>query len=494
MPNSAHQDSFSRGRRWVILLHVLVSCAAMLAVAAMINYLASRHFKRFQWTADTRYLLSPITHSMLESLTNDVNVIVFFDPDPHDSHYLSVKGLINEYQLACPKLNVEYVDSVRSPARAALIKDQYKLASDGANDLIIFDCNGRSVIVYEKELSEYGDMSQGPDGFELKRTAFKGEQFFTSAIVRVTDPKPFKAYFLQGHDEHSPASEDNATGYLNFARLLEERNISVEGLSLQTNEVPADCQLLIVAGVRDPLVPDELEKVEVYLGRGGRAFFLFMNSLARARKSGLEKVLAKWGVEVGDNLVIDKSQTKGQPSQYVLVNHYGQHPIVKPLANSQLAMGMPRSIRSLPDSSRPADTTKVVELAFTSNGGQVLKSGRGPQTVETNGIIPLMVAVEKGAIPGVNPDRGSTRMVVAGDSFFLSNANIEILGNRDFANLAVNWLLDRAQLQAIGPRPVREYRILLTPSQMRAARWVLLAGLPGSVLLLGLLVWARRRK
>jgi ABC-type uncharacterized transport system involved in gliding motility auxiliary subunit len=494
MSQSAHQDSFSRGRRWVILLHVLVSCAAMLAVAAMINYLASRHFKRFQWTADTRYRLSPITHSMLDALTNDVKVIVFFDADPHDSLYLSVKGLINEYQLACPKLDVEYVDSVRSPSRAALIKAQYKLPSDGDNDLIIFDSNGKFMIVYDKVLSEYGDMSQGPGGFELKRTAFKGEQLFTSAIVGITDPKPFKAYFLQGHGEHSPASEDDLGGYLNFARLLEERNITVGNLPLQTNDVPADCELLIVAGVRTPLTTDELEKVESYLGRGGRALFLFMNSLADARKSGLEQVLAKWGVDVGDNLVIDKSQAKSQSSQLVLVNHYGQHPIVNPLANSQLALVMPRSVRPLPNSSRPADTAKVVPLVFTSEAGEVLKRGRNAPTVETNGVIPLMVAVEKGAIPGVNPDRGSTRIVVAGDSFFLGNNNIEHVGNRDFANLAVNWLLDRSQLQAIGPRPVREYRILLTQSQLKAARWVLLAGLPGSVLLLGLLVWARRRK
>ncbi|HKS38551.1 MAG TPA: GldG family protein [Verrucomicrobiae bacterium] len=490
MPQAVHHASFSRGRRWGILLNVLMSCAMVLAVAAMINYLASRHYKRFQWNADTRYQLSPITLKMLAALTNDVKVIVFFDPDPHDSVYLSVKGLINEYQLACSKLEVEHVDYVRSPQRAELIKAQYKLAAEGDNDLIIFDSNGKFMIVYDKVLSEYGDVSQGPGGLELKRTAFKGEQFFTSAIVGITDPKPFKAYFLQGHGEHSPVSEDNA-GYFNFARLLEERNISVEGLSLQTNDVPADCQLLIVAGVRHPLTPDELEKVESYLVRGGRAFFLFVSSLADARKSGLEQALVKWGVEVGDNLVIDRSQAKGQ-AQLVLVNHYGQHPIVKPLMNSQLAVVMPRSVRPLPSSSRPADTAKVVELAFTSEAGQVLK--RGGQTVETNGIIPLMVAVEKGAIPGVNPDRGSTRIVVAGDSFFLGNLNIEHGANRDFANLAVNWLLDRSQLQAIGPRPVREYRILLTQSQLMAARWVLLGGLPGSVLLLGLLVWARRRK
>jgi len=488
MPTAAHHASFSRGRRWGILLNVLVSCAIMLAVAAMINYLASRHFKRFQWTSDTRYQLSPITLKMLEALTNNVKVIVFFDPDPHDSLYLSVRGLIHEYQLACPKLDVEYVDSVRSAHRARLIKEQYKLAD---NDLIIFDSNGKFMIVYDKMLSEYGDVSQGPMGLELKRTAFKGEQLFTSAIVGITDPKPFKAYFLQGHGEHNPAGEDDLTGYLNFARLLEERNILVEQLSLQTNDVPADCQLLIVAGVRHPLTPDELEQVESYLGRGGRAFFLFTSSLADARKSGLEQVLAKWGVEVGDNLVIDRSQAKGQPTQLVLINHYGQHPIVRPLMNSQLAVVVPRSIRPLPSSARPTDTAKVVELAFTSEAGQVLK--RGGQT-ETNGTIPLMVAVEKGAIPGVNPDRGSTRIVVTGDSFFLGNANIEHGANRDFASLAVNWLLDRSQLLAIGPRPVREYRILLTQSQLMAARWVLLGGLPGSVLLLGLLVWARRRK
>jgi len=45
-----------------------------------------------------------------------------------------------------------------------------------------------------------------------------------------------------------------------------------------------------------------------------------------------------------------------------------------------------------------------------------------------------------------------------------------------------------------GPRPIREYKISMTQTQMTAARWVLLGGLPGSVLLLGSLVWVRRRR
>ena len=58
----------------------------------------------------------------------------------------------------------------------------------------------------------------------------------------------------------------------------------------------------------------------------------------------------------------------------------------------------------------------------------------------------------------------------------------------------MSWLLDRSQLLGgIGPQPVREYRIMMTNSQALAARWILIAGLPGSVLLLGGLVWLRRR-
>ena len=53
-------------------------------------------------------------------------------------------------------------------------------------------------------------------------------------------------------------------------------------------------------------------------------------------------------------------------------------------------------------------------------------------------------------------------------------------GNREFAGYAINWLLNRAELlEGIGRRPVKEYRIIMTNSQLQSAEWILLAGLPG---------------
>jgi hypothetical protein len=54
-------------------------------------------------------------------------------------------------------------------------------------------------------------------------------------------------------------------------------------------------------------------------------------------------------------------------------------------------------------------------------------------------------------------------------------------------------LLDRQQSMAIGPRAISEYRLNLTAPQLRLLNGVLLGALPGGVLILGFMVWARRR-
>src|SRR3989441_1705287 len=412
--SSSKSPSFSAVKKWATALNVLASCLALLALVAMVNYLASRHFLRFQWMADERYRLSPMTLKLLETRTNQVKVIVFFDPD--EPLYASVKGLINEYQLACPKLDVEYVNYLLLTGRANWIKTQYQL-SDADKDLVIFDCNGKKRIVRTRELSDY-DLQGIFAGKEARRTSFKGEQYFTSAILRVTDPKPFKAYSLQCHGEHDPASEDEQSGYLKFARVLEDNCIVIEPLSLLTNNVPADCQLLIIAGPRHTLAPDELERIESYLNHGGgRAFILLLNpGIERVKRSGLEKVLANWGVAVGDGLVTDGAQAKAGQDNVLYVGNFGQHDIVRPLAGSRLGLVVPHAVRRQPGASRAADTAKVVELAFTTE--------RGREAGRASGAVPLMVAVEKGSIPGVAADTGSTRLVGVGDSLFLVNALI----------------------------------------------------------------------
>jgi hypothetical protein len=152
-------------------------------------------------------------------------------------------------------------------------------------------------------------------------------------------------------------------------------------------------------------------------------------------------------------------------------------------------MILPREIAKSGAHSPAAGAPTVEEIAFS--GPKSFINGAANRSRRA---FPLMVTVEKGSVKGVINEHGTTRILVIGDSIFFANHQIESASNRDFATLAVNWLLDRPQLvEGIGPRPIAEYRLVMTRSQLQGAEWILLAGMPGSVLLLGGIVWLRRR-
>jgi hypothetical protein len=455
----------------------------------MVNYLAARHFERLPLSRLAQTELSPQTRRILESVTNNVRVTIYYDRE--EPLYNLVNGLLKEYKFANARIAVETIDYNRDAAAAQLIKDKFKLAAD--KNLVIFTCNNNKKIVYEKELSDLDlePMISGKSK-EVRRSTFKGELLFTSAIYSVTTPRALKACFLTGHGEHLANDTDRDQGFSKFAGMLKDLNID---WGFATNDIPADCSLLIIAGPKYALNPEELAKIETYLNNGGRALVLF-NLFSAERSTGLEKVLADWGVEVGPRVVMDPlSSTAGHD---LVASYFGRHAISAPLINSGLHMVYPRPIRKAGRGTHKTDAPNVAELVFTSPGGTIVGEIRdrvpypSPTDVRTN--VPLAVAVEKGKLQGLTAERGTTRLVVVGDSVFWANNMLDNLANHDFAALTVNWLLDRSQLLgSLAPRPIREYRLVMTKSEVTAVQWILLLGMPGTVLLLGAAVWVQRR-
>ena len=483
--------SFSPGRRWKIGFDVVVRTALVLAVVVMVNYLSNAFNKRFYLSSQTRIEISPRTVDVLHSLTNQVTVTLYYDTQ--DDLYPTILSLLNAYQKTSPNhISIRTVDYVRNPGEAEKIKTQYKLNSPNDKNLIIFDAGGGRLpkVVPGDALAKY-TLEQVPNEkereFRKKPVAFLGEMMFTSSLLALESSKPFKAYFLQGHGE--PALADSGdTGYLKFAAVLAQNYVEVEPLTLLgDSSIPDDCNLLIIAGPRTMLLNPELQKIEQYLAQGGR-LFLLLDFASLKHPTGLDDILRHWGVNVGNDTVQDPQQTLSGSD--VEVYNFSEHPVVNPLTGTGLEMVLPRPVNRITWQNPPADAPKVEELAF-SGPASVLMNQHGvpPHSY------PLMAAVEQNEVKGLAATHGGCRMVVVGDSFFLSNRVIDALANRDFAGYAVNWLLDRPTLlQGIGPRPVAEFRLVMTRQQQHQVRWLLLGVLPGGVLMLGGLVWLRRRK
>lgn len=486
-------ESFTPGRRFRVGLQVLVSSLALLSIVVMVNYLALRHYWRWDLARENQFRLTPLSIKVLKSLTNNIQVVVFFDKDK--TVFGSVRNLLQEYQYHYPRMTVEVVDYYRDAAGAQRVRTQFKLNSDKDQDMVIFESGGSVKKVYQRELADYdySGIFQGRTNVARPQN-FKGEQAFTSAVISVTEKQQSTAYFLQGHGEHDPSAEDEL-GYARFAQMLEEKNIRARPFRFGgTNSLPTD-GLLVLGGPYFPMVSEELEQIDEFLNNGGR-MLAFMNYQSAGRRTGLERIFAKWGVEVGNDRVSDPEHFYKQND--VFITQFTAHPTVRSLGKAGVYMILPRSVRRLALGGSSTDGLKVEEIAFTSSSGQVTEFRRpgepaGPP--EKKGQTPVIVAVEKGGVTGVKADRGSTRIVVAGDSVFATNQTLESLANREFVSDAVNWLLDRSLLVGeIGPRALHEYRLTLTGAQMNSLRWILLAGMPGAVMLIGLMVWARRSR
>lgn len=478
--------SFTTARRWRIGFDLTLRTVLAVAVMVMINYLGAKYFVRLYLSSQTQVRLASRTTAVLDALTNQVTVTLYYDKT--DQIYTTILALLNEYQHQNAKLTVRTVDYVRDAGEAEKVQEHYHLGS--AKDLVIFDLGGRTQIVPGDVLAQKS-IEQVPDGkpldFERKIVAFGGELWFTTALLALENPQPLKAYFLQGHGEPDLADTADQRGYLKFGRALEQNYLTVENLDIQGGQpVPDDCNLLIIAAPTEALKLVELQRIQEYLTQGGRLFALLdWNSIEHP--TGLEMVLHQWGIDVGPDYVQDLKNSMSA-HQDVIVRRFSDHPIAAPLRQVSLHLILPRPVFKASLANPPANAPDVEEIAFSGPESTLVPdSSRPPQSY------PLVAVAEQKSAPGVANPRGNTRIVVVGDSYFLGNYYIE--DNRDFVNLSVNWLLDRTALvSGVAPKKMTEFRLLMTRAQQQEIRWILLAGLPGAILLFGGCVWLVRRK
>ncbi|HKI68219.1 MAG TPA: GldG family protein, partial [Verrucomicrobiae bacterium] len=357
------KPSFSRWRKWRTGFQVILVSLIVLAVVVMVNYLSGHYFGRFYLSSHTRIELSPQTVNLLKSLTNQVQVTLYYNKE--DPLYSDIADLLRAYSAETPKITVSTVDYYDDPGTAAAISAKYHLGSTTNKNVVIFDCGGKTKVVPGNMLAEYTlePVTNSTDReFRRKPVAFNGEMMFTSTLLAVTNPKPLKAYFLQGHGE--PALDNSSDlGYSTFASILRENYVDVQPLTLLgTNSVPEDCNLLIVAGPDVAIPQSELKKIREYLDQSGRLFALF-NAQSANQETGLEGILTNWGVKVWPTVVVDPDHMAN--GRDVVVSAFAEHPVVSPIIGSGLYMTVPRPVTDISNPDQGADAPKVSPIAFT---------------------------------------------------------------------------------------------------------------------------------
>ena len=463
----------------------------VIGILAFANMIGSRYTQRYDATANKRFSLADLSVSVLSELEQEVHIVGFFrssGPDATNRHLLD--DMLNQFQYHSDHITYEFIDPDLEPS----IARQYNISSYGT---VVFESEGKT-----EHINRYL------------------EENVTNALVKVTREGQKTVYFLEGHGEHNVNLTDQA-GYNRIMQLLENQSYSVRSFSLLSEvEVPADCNVLVVAGPRTNLVGNEQEAIRNYLDRGGRALFL-INPDYPEESADLSALLAHWKVRIGDNVVIDESAVGRLPgmNEYMpAVMQYPAHPITRPLGNTVSFFPLVRSIET---ASASDDTVEIQTIAMTGarSWAETTLPGSPDEAMEYVPVLdpetdepgPVSIAVAITAVPRALPRRDmatltpqemamrpeehelKTRIVVVGNSSFASNAYIMLPGNGDLALNILNWLAQEEDLLAIRPKSSDTRLVQISLSQMRDI--FIFTGIlsPIGILIAGIVVWWRRK-
>ena len=475
-------------RRLAFGVNTALSLLLATVVFGMVNYLSYRHYKRTDWSKSGYYTLSDKTTSLLASLSNEIDVVVFFQPD-HEV-FEDVDNLLKEYEAATPMLRVERIDPNRDPGRAEQLAARFDVKD---MNVVVFDYRGRSKFINASEILEM-DYSEMLQGGEPKRKGFKGEQAFSSAILNVTQERKPVVYFLRGHGERDLENRDPYAGFSTLKQYIVRENVDVRTVAIgEVSAIPADADAVVIAGPSRRYAQVELDILLDYLDAEGRLLVM----LDASTDTGIEIVLKDWGISVGSDVIIDPTRTISGIDLFV--NEYGGHPVTRGLGGITCLFYLPRSVAPLAGGTGAdrADKPQVTPLCWSSEGSWAesdieQKPMRFDADRDEKGPMPIAVASERGPVAELDVDIRPTRLVVFGDSDFVSNSPMTG-GNFDLFLGALNWLLERESLLAISPKPPDEARLLMDATQLNMLFWVVVLGLPGIVGSLGILMWLKRR-
>ncbi len=354
--------------------------AIVLALLVLVNLAGQGRFFRIDLTDNNQYTLSRSTKEILRGLDDLVSIKVYFSRDLPT--YLvtlnqQVKDLLDEYQAYGDKnLQVQWIDPTGDPET----EQRCRVLGIPQVQLQIFEKDRAQVtnawlgiaILYE-DRSEAIPVVQGVENLEYGLTA---------AILKVFRKEEKSVGFLASRDGKGPSLE---SGLARAKEVLEQQYRVVEVDLSAGRPVPAEVRTLVVVQPNLLQAREQFEIDQFLMGGGGLLVFhdpivIPENTItAVGRRSGLRNQLRHYGIDAGENLVLDARSnsnasfnqgfiTFSMPYPYWVKvlpeNVNAGHPMVNQLGGIVLPW---TSTVAASDSSARPDSVTVDTLLFSSD-------------------------------------------------------------------------------------------------------------------------------
>jgi hypothetical protein len=468
------------------------SVVAATGLVVLANVALIRHDVHVDLTRERVFTPSRQALEVVDRLAQDVHLTYFYQAqDPNGKRFRDLVSVLGRRN---PRLHVRTVDPDKQPSLAATHGVRLYNAA-------VLEADGRRMVV---QSTDENDLAIG-----IQRVL--RERVITLCFIEGHHEYPIDNFEFHTHLEglrdhsHDDASskvvEMAGHGIGRLRRALEALGFEVRIIiPAMQPEIPADCAAVIDANPRTTYLPGESMAFEAYLARGGS--LLLMYDLGFVIEPRQARMLETLGVRLTQRVVIDPEQHHATDPEMVAVSGLEPHPITK-----NVSLTFFPGARAL-ELVRTATDITAVPLIFSSKASYT----RPVEPVEARQVSPdlssadptaassdatphphLLAVATEGTWPGAMPDTRPFRALIIGDADFASNSFLPYMANSDLALSMVRWLVREDRSVAVASRIPVPPLMLLTGPQMRQIFLMTEVLPPLGALVIGVLVWWKRR-
>jgi hypothetical protein len=407
--------------------------------------------KQWDWSQQGRNQLHPQTLALLQQLQGTLQVTAFV-PD-HPVQRASVSTLLNSYQQHYPRIKLKFVDPSRNPELTRRLKIHH-------TPQLLLKYNGKQELVDSVN-----------------------EQLITQVIARLSSTAQGWIANIQGHGEASVTGNRNFD-LSNFADNLKNTSYQLIDLDLSsTGQIPDNTDLLLLAAPSTSLSLDEIAIILNYLEQGGTMLWLADGKIPQALADYL-------GVAFLPGTIVDAAAADlGMDSPTIAVGSLSDESPLQKSLNASVLLPNARSPEIMSNKWQAQLLLKTGSRSWNETGALQGSISRDTAAGEQQGPLNLALVLSR-----KSDDDHLQKVVVVGDSDFLSNSFIGNGANRDFGVALIHWLAGNRQLVQLPEFVPLDQQWHWQPATMAAIASAMMFGLPLIFVLTGsVIVWRRNK-
>lgn len=443
--------AFRKGSYSTVIMVVII--AIVIAANVMFSKLPTAA-RNIDVSSNNLYSIGDTTHSVLDGLKNDVEIIVIKDKESTDKR---ISTLLAKYADYSDHIKVTYKDPVLYPS----VLTTYDTEEN--NIVIKCDTTDKTTKVAFSDIivtstSYYGSTYE---------TSFDGEGQLTKAIDYVSNENNKLIYTISGHGESDLGK--------NISGLISKSNFNVKSVNLLVdNGIPDDCDMLICNQPTKDLADDELKLLREYMEKGGKMTVVLADTTTET--PNFDALMADYGISKVNGYIADTERYYGQ-NVYQIFPNYSSGDITGKFGPEEYTL----LFGSLGLEVEKTDGVTVDEFLTTSDKGAAVVG----ENDYTEGKYTLAAAATK----------DESRFTVFGSasiiddeftSYYTNLMNLQVFMNSITSNFddVSNISIDSISLQTT-------YNTIANGSGIGA---IFIGIIPVALLILGFLRWFGRRK